>query len=239
MPNSDLFMPFPKPIIMATFLNRPQRFLAEMKLADGSHIIAYCANSGSFSGCLEPGSPAILWDSGDTKRKLRYTLRAIEINGVWIGTDTHLANHIVGEIIQQQLIPGFENFEKLDREWLVEKGHRVDFLLSGQDELCLIEVKSASVVKNKVARFPDSITPRSLKQLKSLINKAEDGYRIVLLYLIQRSDAESFTVNEAIYPAYTTALKTASAVGVESIALSVSVTPQGIGNPRLLPVNIK
>ena len=113
----------------------------------------------------------------------------------------------------------------------------MDFLLTGTEGICFVEVKSATVVEKGVARFPDSITPRGLKHLEDLTRKAEEGHRVVLLYLIQRGDVESFSINDTHYPAYTTAFKKAVAAGVEYIALSVSLSPKGFGMPRLLPVN--
>jgi sugar fermentation stimulation protein A len=237
MSKNEIFIPFQKPQLKATFLSRPQRFLAEMAFPDGTKTLAYCANPGSLNGCLQPGSPALLWDSGESKRKRRYTWRAVEINGVWVGTDTHLANRIVGEALLQHLVPGLDRYGELERERCVETGHRVDFLLTGTEGVCFVEVKSATVVEKGVARFPDSITPRGLKHLEGLTRKAEEGHRVVLLYLIQRDDAESFTVNDTHYPAYAIAFKKAVTAGVESIALSVSVSTQGFGRPRLLPVN--
>lgn len=237
MSDDNLFMLFPKPIINATFLRRPQRFLAEMLLADNSQVVAYCANPGAMSGCLQLGSPALLWDSGEkTERKRRYTWKAIESNGIWIGTDTHLANRLVEAVLVQGLIPGFEGYETLERERCVEVGHRTDFLLTGTQGICFIEVKSASIVDKGVARFPDSITPRSLKHLEGLTRKAQEGHRSVLIYLIQRGDAEGFAVNDTHYPAYVEVFKKAIQAGVESIALSVTVSNQGFGKPRLLPV---
>jgi len=237
MSNDEIFMPFPKPQLNATFLRRPQRFLAEMAFPDGTQTVAYCANPGSLNGCLQPGSPALLWDSGDPKRKRRYTLRAVELEGVWVGTDTHLANRLVGQALLQRLIASLDSYEILEREIRVEEGHRADFLLTGIEGACYVEVKSATVVEKGVARFPDSITPRGLKHLESLTRKAEEGHRVVFLYLIQRGDAESFAVSDTYYPAYATAFNKAVAAGVEVIALSVTVNTEGFGRPRILPVN--
>lgn len=230
-------MPFPLPQLKAIFLGRPQRFLAEVAFPDGTRTIAYCANPGSLKGCLQPGSPVLLWDSAEPKRKRQYTWRAIELAGVWIGTDTQLANRLVEEALVQRLIPGLDLYVKLEREKLIEIGHRVDFLLTETKGFCFVEVKSATVVDKGVARFPDSITPRGLKHLEGLTRKAEEGHRVVLLYLIQRGDVESFSVNDAHYPAYGIAFRNAVAAGVETIALSVKVSTKGFGRPKILPVN--
>lgn len=137
---SDIFMAFPQPQRKAVFLRRPQRFLAEMSLPGGTQEIVYCANSGAMTGCLTPGMAAILWDSADPKRKRRYTWRAVEFEEGWIGTDTHLANRIVEEALRLKLVPGLESYCTLAREQLLEAGFRVDFVLTGPQGDCLVEV---------------------------------------------------------------------------------------------------
>ena len=64
----------------------------------------YCANPGSMTGLLVAGNRAVLWDSENLKRKRRYTWRAVEFQGNWVGTDTHLSNRIVEEIIKAKLL---------------------------------------------------------------------------------------------------------------------------------------
>lgn len=232
---SEIFMGFPQPQYEAIFLRRPQRFLAEMAFPDGTKELVYCANPGSMAGCLTSGRNALLWDSTDIKRRRRYTWRAVEFEGLWIGTDTHLSNRLIEEALRLKLVPGLEAYNTLAREQLVEDGFRVDFILSGSQGDCLVEVKSATVVNNGVARYPDSSTPRGVKQLKSLKRKAAEGRRSVLLFLVQRADAQSFVVSNSHDPEYAKAFEEAVASGVEIIALAVSVCREGFGIPRLLP----
>ncbi|QYG08892.1 DNA/RNA nuclease SfsA [Janthinobacterium sp. PAMC25594] len=146
-----VFMPFPQPQREAMFLQRRQRFLAQMQFSDGTDEVAYFANSGSMAGCLFPGSGALLWESNDLKRKLRYTLRAIELNGIWIGTDTHLSNRIIEEALKQQLIPGMSSYNNIARERLIESGFRVGFLLAGENGDCILEVKSSTAGENALS----------------------------------------------------------------------------------------
>lgn len=229
------FLPFPQPQYKAVFLERPQRFLADMVLADGTRTLAYCANPGSLAGCLQTGSQALLWDSLDPCRKRRYTLRAVELNGLWIGTDTNFSNLLAEEVLRQRLAPGLDDYETMEREQRVKEGLRVDFVLTGPEGSCFVEVKSATVVEEGVARFPDSVTPRSVKQLEWLAHKAASGERSVLLYIVQRGDAEAFTINWKHSRAYTEAFKKAFAAGVEVFALAAGVGAKGFERPRLLP----
>lgn len=235
MSGKELFMPFPQPQLEAIFLQRNQRFLVEMAFPDGAQELVYCANPGSLTGCLAPGSDALLWDSENQKRKRRYTLRAIEFNGVWIGTDTHLSNRLVEEALKLKLVPGFETYDIFAREQQIEDGFRVDFVLSGPQGDCLLEVKSATVVEKGIARYPDSITPRGTKQLNALARSAAAGKRAVLLFLIQREDAKSFAVSNSYDPVYAEAFENALEAGVEVLAMVAPVCREGFSTPRLLP----
>jgi len=236
VPNgNDIFMPFPQPQREAIFLRRSQRFLAKMALPEGVEELVYCANSGAMTGCLTSGMAALLWDSADPERKRRYTWRAVKFEGDWIGTDTHLANRIVEEALRLKLVPGLETYCTLAREKQLEVGFRVDFVLTGPQGDCLLEVKSATVVQGGVARFPDSVTPRGVKHLKALKSQALAGKRSVLLFLIQRADAHSFVVSNSYDPAYAEAFEDAVASGAEVIALAVEVSPAGFGTPKILP----
>ena len=232
-------MAFPQPQYGATFLQRNQRFLASMELADGSQELVYCANSGAMAGALSSGSRALIWDSGDTTRKRRFTWRAVETEGFWVGTDTHLSNRIVEEALRLRLIPRLQEYDTVAREHVVEPGVRVDFLLSGPSGQCFVEVKSSNIVENGVARYPDSPTPRGVKQLKSLAQKAAEGHRSVVLFLVQRGDPHSFSVREVSGSDYFRAFEAAVLAGVEIIAMAVSVHPEGFGMPIFLPTGLE
>jgi sugar fermentation stimulation protein A len=239
MKHTDIFMELPEPQYEATFLRRPQRFLALMNMQDGSEELVYCANSGSMKSCLTSGTKAILWKSSDLKRKLRFTWRAVEFEGGWIGTDTHLSNRIVEEALKSKLVPGFELYSNIAREQNVAVDFKVDFILSGPQGDCLLEVKSATAVEDGLASYPNSLTPRGVKQLKHLTRKALEGQRSVLLFLIQRADVNSFSVSNSYDLAYAEAFDIAVASGVEVIAMSVSVSREGFGNPKVIPHIVK
>lgn len=230
-----ILLPFTGQQVDATFLRRPQRFLVDMALADGTEVVAYCSNPGSLHGCLSPGSEALLWDSGDDKRKRRHTWRAIRVNGTLVGTDTHIANKIVSMAITNSAIPCLLNYVKISREVAIS-GMRADFVVNFLDSTCIIEVKSATVVENGIARFPDSITPRGVRQLHELIALRKRGYRAVLLFVTQRDDAYAFQVTPMFDRNYHDTYTRAICSGVESLALSVEVTKQGIMFPKFLPI---
>ena len=233
------FFPFPQPCLPATFLNRPQRFLVEVRLADGSTIVAYCSNPGAFTGCLRPQSPALVWDSGETTRKRRYTWRAIKVGRTWIGTDPHLANKLIEKALLEHTLPGFEAFDVLKREPRAPKGGRLDFLLTNGSQNCLVEVKSATIAVRGIAQFPDSVSPRAIEHLNSLRHAARAGQRAVLIFLVQRNDVRSLTINRACDPAFNKALVRFLEAGGEVAAYKHTVTPKGFGPPTRVPVQLE
>ena len=221
-------------MLRGTFLARIQRFLVEASLEDGSKTVVYCANPGSFKGCLKVGSPILLWDSQDANRKKRYTWRAIKLGRHWVGTDTHLANQLVEKALLENCLPGLEGYEILAKEPREKKGSRLDFHLSGPQGQCFLEVKSATVVSGTCALYPSSKTLRTLPQLKLLAKKAKAGHRAVLLFLVQRGDVDSFAFNRDCDPDLTRAFDRALAAGVEVLAVKHTVTQRGFSAPVLL-----
>lgn len=188
------------------------------------------------NGCLKSGSPALLWDSADSKRKRPYTLRAVKLKDVWIGTDTHLSNRLAEEALRNDLLPVLDGYTIQSKEHSLGQGQRIDFLLRSTKGDCFLEVKSATVIENNIARYPDSETPRGVKHLQCLTKMAQAGHRAVLLYVIQRGDVVAFSVNHNHSSAYSSAFNKAKDSGVEVFALAVNVQAKGFSNPRLVPV---
>lgn len=230
------FLSFPKPIVGATFLARSQRFLVEAQLEDGTKTVVYCANPGSFKGCLKAGSPILLWDSQDATRKKRCTWRAIRLGRHWVGTDTQLANQLVEKTLLENCLPGLKDYKIIAKEPREKKGSRLDFHLSGPQGQCFLEVKSATVVSGNCALYPSSMTLRTLSQLKLLAKKVKAGHRAVLLFLVQRGDVDSFAFNRDCDPALTRAFDRALAAGVEVLAIKHKVTKSGFSQPIQLPI---
>ena len=54
------------------------------------------------------------------------------------------------------------------------------------------------------------------------------GHRAVMLYLIQRADAETFSIAGDFDPAYAEAFKLATAAGVEALAYRCRLSPEEI-----------
>lgn len=64
----------------------------------------------------------------------------------------------------------------------------------------------------------------------------ETGARAVMVYFVQRGDAQRFTLAHDIDAAYARAFHVAARSGVEAIAVAAEVTLEGLSLPRAIPL---
>lgn len=230
-------MKFQKELIHGTLIKRYKRFLADIELDDGTVVLAHCTNSGSMKSCLESGAEVYLSPVNDPKRKTRFTWEMIKINDDWVGINTGNPNKLAFEAIKNNQIPGLEGFTMVKRE--VNFGDsRFDVYAENEKVKCFIEVKNVTLKEGRYALFPDAVTTRGQKHLKTLIEVKKKELRAVMLYIVQRSDVEVFAPATEIDPAYTIALKEAVNNGVEVVVMQAKVNPQEIVLSKQIPAEI-
>lgn len=210
----------------AKLIRRYKRFLADVRMADGSEICVHCPNPGSMLGLAEPGSLVYLRDSTNGKRKLRYTWVLSVVPGALVNVDTLLANKIVFDALNCGELEGFSSYKKVQKERSFGKS-RFDFFLSGgTDKDCFLEVKSTTLVEEETAMFPDAKTERGRKHLDELILAHQSGFRAVQLFLIGRSDSRQFRPADHIDALYGERLRYAAKHGVDAMAFKVCIDQQ-------------
>ncbi len=230
-------MKFEPDLIHGTLIKRYKRFLADVRLDDGTLAIAHCPNSGSMKGCMEPGAEVYLSPVSDPKRKTRYTWEMIKINNQWVGINTGLPCKLAYDAIAGEKIPGLENYTYIRRE-VVFGDSRFDVFAENSTEKCFVEVKNVTLKEGSFALFPDSVTLRGRKHLKTLMEVKKQGMRAVMLYIVQRTDVDRFAPAASIDPDYALALKLAVEAGVEVIVVQAYVSPEGIELTGCLPAII-
>lgn len=227
-------MNFPFPLVHGTLVKRYKRFLADVKLDDGSVITAHCTNSGSMKSCLETGAEVYLSPAADPNRKTRFTWEMIKINNLWVGINTSNPNTLAFEAIKNRSIPGLDMYQHVKCEVKFDES-RLDIYAENENERCAIEVKNVTLKEGEWALFPDAKTERGLKHLKTLIRLKESGMRAVMLFVIQRSDVDVFGPATQIDPDYAKGLKEAEEKGVEIFPMQALVTPEEIKFIKKLP----
>ena len=226
----------------ATFLRRYKRFFADLIDSEGNIITVHCPNTGSMKNCLEPHSCCWYSLSSNPKRKLKGTLEIVTTKyGALAGVNTARANNLVRTALETKLIPELSVYDVVKSEIPYGKEQsRIDFLLqdnSGEFPDCYLEVKNVTLDEgNGLAMFPDSVTARGTKHLRELIFMAEKGFRSMLFFCVQLSDAKSFSIASNLDPVYAGTVKDALDKGVEIIAWRTLITSDSIA--LQIPINV-
>jgi len=234
-------MHFPSPLLEGRLLQRYKRFLADVALADGREITAHCANPGAMLGLVAPGSRVWLSQSTNPSRKLAYSWEITEADfgagPQLVGINTSLPNSLAVEAILGGLLPPLAGYARLRREVKYGRASRIDVLLEDDARpACYVEVKNVHLMRRPgLAEFPDCVTARGAKHLQELGDMAEDGYRAVMLFVIQMA-AERFDLARDIDRTYAAAFDLARSRGVEAYALTCRVTPEMIVPDQLVPI---
>jgi sugar fermentation stimulation protein A len=230
-------LPWP-PLLRGTLIRRYKRFLADVRLADGSVVTAHCPNSGSMTGCCEPGRPVYLSPHDSPRRKLKYTWELIDMGTSLVGVNTQVPNRLVAGSVRAGRVAELCGYREVKREVAVGDGSRLDMALYGGDRTCFVEVKNCTLVSDGLARFPDAVTSRGLKHLVTLQRLAAEGSRSVIFFLIQRMDARRFVPADDIDPAYGRELRRATAAGVEMLAYDVRIDEAAVSLNRRIETRL-
>jgi len=159
----------------------------------------------------------------------------IQDGKAWVGVNTHLANRIVWEAFENQIIPSWLAFDSGQREVKISDNSRIDMVLwNSKDEKLkhFVEVKNVTMAENGVAYFPDSETTRGQKHLKELAAISRRGQSAEMFFLVQRSDCQRFSPAKEIDPEYSRLLAGAREAGVVIQAFPCELSKNGV---RLLP----
>lgn len=211
-------------ITPATFLCRPNRFIAEVEIA-GHREIVHVKNTGRCKELLIPGCQVYLTEPGTPGRKTRYDLVAVEkSNGILFNIDSQAPNKVVREWL------GRQGFQTVIPEYTYG-GSRIDFYMErpggdGQMERHLMEVKGCTLEINGIGYFPDAPTQRGVKHLRELARAAGEGYQAALAFVIQMEGVSQVRPNIDTHPEFGEALEEAQAAGVNVLFLQCQVQPE-------------
>jgi sugar fermentation stimulation protein A len=217
------------------FVARDNRFRVTVEI-DGQPVWAHLPNPGRLEELLLPGRRVMLIERHNPGRLTHYDLAMIQAGGQWVSMDARLPNDLVDEALRAGRLPALAGYPYLKRE-VTYGASRLDFFLDAEGRSpCLLEVKSVTLIVDGLACFPDAVTARGRRHVLELAAALEEGYRAVVAFVVQRSDAAGFRPYDESDPEFGQALRWAARQGVEVYAYACQVEPGCIEIDRPLPV---
>ena len=189
----------------ATFLSRPNRFVGEIKYR-GKVEQAHIHDPGRLKELLIKGVEVLFTDS---KGKLKYYIKAVKAEKEWVLLDTALHSKIARKVFD--LMPEFSHVKEIKSEVTIGKS-RIDFTLDGVP----LEVKGVSLVKDKLALFPDAPTERGTRHVGEIIN-----HNGIIFFLVFRK-ADKFMPNREMDPKFSNKLSEARKKKIRIFAVQIS-----------------
>lgn len=236
-------MKFDPPLEQVRFLRRYKRFMVDVERANGEELTVHCPNTGSMKNCLIEGAQALISDSGNPKRKYRHTLEALQVaHGHWAGVNTGRTNALVAEAIAAGRLPELGDPTTLKRE--VRFGDsRFDLALElDSDTPTYIEVKNVTLgpapdePDHGCITFPDSVTERGQKHLRTLMEVIDQGGNAVLMFCVQHGGAKQAGPADEIDPVYGQLLRQARDRGVVILAWRTAMSAEEFVLAEPVPV---
>ncbi len=229
-------MKFNQPLRPARLLKRYKRFLADVILDDGRQVTVHCPNPGSMMGLSDPDSEVWL-SPAPPGRKLPFGWELVRVGTHLVGINTAWPNRLTEEALAAGRIEALSGYAARRREVAYGENSRIDLLLESPERpRCYVEVKNVHLKRRAGAEFPDCVTQRGAKHLQELSAMVKAGHRAVMLYVVQRTDCDSFALAEDIDPAYAAAFDSARRAGVEMLCYRCDITREGIEITEPLPI---
>ncbi|SKA60010.1 sugar fermentation stimulation protein A [Succinivibrio dextrinosolvens DSM 3072] len=215
-------------IYKATFLERPNRFIARVFAGDKVETV-HVKNTGRCRELLLPDSQVILSKSDSKERKTQYDLIAVYKKGLGlVNIDSQAPNTVMKEWLTKY-------FDFVRPEYRYGKS-RIDFYLEKGNKRYLVEVKGCTLEKEGIGYFPDAPTERGVRHIYELIDAREKGDECALAFVIQMPQVNEVRPNIQIQPEFGTAWNDALKAGVRIWFLGCDVTEEklSINNSRVI-----
>ncbi len=198
-----------------TFIERPNRFIAHVKLENGQEVVAHVHDSGRLKELLFAGNKVWLRKATDTSnRKTEWDMiAALSVEGEQVLINSSFHRKLTDIIFNNKNFSPFKNFNSVKAEVKYGKS-RLDYLIETDTGKIWIETKGVSLAENKIAKFPDAPSIRATKHLNELIELKEGGDRAAVALIILR-DVKSFEPKWDTDPVFSKTFYEAISKGVE------------------------
>ncbi|MDW8096205.1 MAG: DNA/RNA nuclease SfsA [Aquificaceae bacterium] len=213
-------MRFPE-LIKAKFLKRINRFVGLVELRGETHT-AYVRNTGRMAELLSQGNTVYVSQKKDGK--LGFEVVLAEYGSHLVCIDSSIAPKLYSEFINAPV--RYEpSFGKV----------RFDLLWNGRP----VEVKSVNLVRERIAMFPDAPTLRGKRHVEKLMELSREGYRPLIVFVVQREDCDAFSPNWELDRDFSDALLSYANLNLEIKAYRCSVSLEEIKIKDEIPVKLE
>lgn len=235
-----VWMAFPRPLVKATFLERPNRFIIHCRILNSEEIVvAHLPDPGRLTELLVPGRTVWLMDHDNPNRKTKWTAVLSEnpLNTGLVSINTTFPNMLVERGLKEGSFEELKGWHYKRSEYTLGDS-RWDFLLENEDgKELLLEVKSVTLAEENRGMFPDAVTARGTKHVTELASLASSSdYETAILFIAQRNDISSVTTAPHIDPKFDQALRSAKTAGVKLYARVCEITIAEIEIGHSIPV---
>ena len=223
-------------LMEARFIDRPNRFLTRAEI-NGSIVESHLPDPGRLKELLIPGARILLKREDGINRRTKFSTQAVYNGDTLISLNTLLPNNFTSYLINEGILNFLDGWNIEKREVSVGK-HRFDFKLENKEKVLFLEVKSVTLVENGIAKFPDAVTERGKRHVVHLGKMALDGFRTMVLFVIQRYDANALQPQWERDPKFGYALYNAQKNGLEVRAIKLKMTPKELQYLCEIPVEL-
>lgn len=235
-------VPIAGPLVRSRFLRRHNRFLLQVELEDsGDAVDAHMADPGRLRELLLPGRRIWLRSASNPGRKTRWSAVLVEdpAGRAMVSLDATLPNRLIRRALKENALREVAGWALVRAEFPMGRS-RLDFLLAntGGRQMAM-EVKSVTLVEDGVALFPDAVTERGARHLKELGQvAAKPEWEAAVLFVVQRSDAESVRAARSIDPRFADALVDAKKAGLHVFGRRCHVFLDRVDLGDVLPADV-
>ena len=92
----------------------------------------------------------------------------------------------------------------------------------------VLEVKSVTLVEKGIAKFPDAVTERGRRHVNHLAELAAEGLDVMVLFVVQRPDAECFQPQWERDPQFCSTLFEAWKQGLQIRVIKMKMTKDSL-----------
>lgn len=230
-------MPLSTDLVEARFVARPNRFLSIVEI-DGVEHKSHVPDPGRLKELLFPGARVLVQPKHGAERKTKFATVMVYSGNELISINSQLPNQFARYCLDRGGFPALSDWRVKKQEYTLGRS-RFDFLLEKDGEEKLLEVKSATLVEDGVARFPDAVTERGRRHVLHLLDSINEQRSAGVLFLIQRSDASKFEPHWERDPKFAEALRFSVKKGLELYVYTSHIEPTQMKLGASLPYDLE